>query len=163
MKYTLLLIFLVLLSNCSSTSGKIHNQTDMFVDIETSKNNVFIECPLPIADAAPPIALLTFYLLHGDTTYEFLYRRFEPYDFCLKVQASYEKMLKNASKVRIVGVQPFQNKTSPIDEAPSKFKNSKNFQTWYFSRLHTETECKSHFTDDCKTENYWAGMAPKKE
>lgn len=149
---------LIALSCEECTSVKTHNKTEMFVDIETDESDTWIGCST--IDPKAEITLMTFYLLAGDTTHEFMFRRVDDLDWCLKTQKKYRDLTKDVKKVRIAGISP-NNQTKLItDRIPEKFKKSPRKINWTFVRLQTEKGCESYFSKDCNPENYWAGTTP---
>ena len=158
MKISFVIFLSLSLSQCVSNSVVLHEQTPVFIDIESKAEDFWLGCTAPIPEN--PVTIMTFYLKKGETTYEFLHRRFEPHDFCLRVQESYRRLIGNVDRVRVVGIQPFSGNSKTNKLAPKRFHENKEVRTWYFVRLETKLGCKSYFDGGCKKENYWAGTYP---
>jgi len=139
---------------------KVHNRTDMFIDIEAERKNTWIGCS--DIDSKEENALMTLYLLENDTTHEFIFRKVSDVDWCLNLQKKYRALAGGVSKVRFVGVSPRQKDAENLitQRVPDKFKNAKFKLNWTFIRLHTPKGCKSYFEGDCQSENYWGGTFP---
>lgn len=157
MKMYRILLLSFILTSC--TSPKIHNQTDVFLDIEVSSKNAWIGCT--DVDPEDENSLMTLYVLDDETTHEFMFRRVQEVDRCLKLEREYRSLTKDASSVRIVGIQPtLKNRELINDRVPEKFKDSKVKKNWTFVRFHTTKGCESYFEGDCSPENYWGGIVP---
>ncbi|MCB0408528.1 MAG: hypothetical protein KDD34_10005 [Bdellovibrionales bacterium] len=143
---------------------KVHNRTDMFIDIEADKKNTWIGCS--DGDPDDKISLMTFYLLEDNTTHEFMFRRVIDVKRCLNLQNEYLALADSVSKVRFVGISPRQKDGEKLitGRVPDNFKNAKFKINWTFIRLHTANGCESYFEGDCQPENYWStSIPPSKE
>ncbi|MCB0414154.1 MAG: hypothetical protein KDD50_07460 [Bdellovibrionales bacterium] len=155
----LLAVFLVLVG-CMTTN--IHNQSDMFIDIEVRKEDAWIGCS--DINLKAENSLMTLYALHKGRVYEFMFRRVLSVKRCMKIEEIYRKLAEDALTVRIVGIHHLESDGGLItSRVPQKFKEQKNMGTWTFIRFSTAKGCESYFEGDCKPENYWGGVLPSKK
>ncbi len=153
----LLLFFIV--GGCASV--RVHNRTDMFIDIEADKKNTWIGCS--DIELKEENSLMTFYLLSDNTTHEFMFRRVIDVKRCLNLQKEYRALADGVSKVRFVGISPRQQDDEKLitDRVPNKFKNAKFKINWTFIRFQTPKGCESYFEGDCQPDNYWSTTIPQ--
>lgn len=165
----LLLVITILVCGIGHTKVKkdevrIHKRTQNFIDIEASRENIWVGCSTnnPKKDNS----FMVFYVLDGNETKWFMYRR--PYSVpqCLNIERDYKRMIKNAETVRIVGIgYPDEvngpQKRNGIERVPMRFTSVTKLTSWMFSRLQVEKKCKAYFEDDCDLpKNYWANTIP---
>ena len=97
MRVVLIFILQIILSGC--TSVKVYNQTDMFIDIETDKEDTWLGCS--DIDLKAENSLMTFYLLVDDITHEFIFRRVTSVERCLNLEKEYHSLTEGVPKVRM--------------------------------------------------------------
>lgn len=141
---------------------QIHNRTKIFIDIEAPKDQTWIGCH---KDRPKTVnSYMVFYILNGDETHWFLYRRPLTVSQCLKVEKEYLGMAKNAKTIRVVG-RLIQEEKRPQslegERVPARFGQVKKHTSWIFHRFQVENKCKAYFEDDCDLpKNYWANTIP---
>lgn len=158
MRILVLWFYFFMISGCASF--KIYNQSPVFIDIEAGHENVWIGCS--DTDLKEVNSLMTFYLLAGETTHEFMFRRVMSVKRCLKLQKEYRALAQTGKFVRLVGIQPMDQDELITDRVPQKFKRAKTKRTWTFIRFHAAQGCESYFTGDCDPKEYWGGIIPPK-
>lgn len=122
-------------------------------------------------DAGPTLDAtsgMMFYVLAGDTAYEFFYRRIYDVRMCLEAERQYRKIVKGEKTIRLVGghsLKPIVGPQPPSEERiPRRFTAVAKTMSQVFIRLQAGNRCKAYFLEDCELpKNYWAGMMPEPE
>lgn len=144
-------------------SVEIKRLTKNFIEIEAPSDKVWLGC----AEINPEdhLAIMNFYIKDGSTTHQFLYRRLNDTKFCNSLLRNYQKLVKDASRITIVGITTKydpEETGQQIEDVPQEFATGhKKLANWTFVRLQTEKDCEAYFEEDCEPENYWGGLIPQ--
>jgi hypothetical protein len=158
-----LLASMAAISSCSiRNSVEVKKLTDRFIEIKAPTEKVWFGC----SEINPEdhLAIMNFYVKDGSITHQFLYRRLHDTKFCNSLLKNYQKLVRDANRVTIVGTtnqyEPEETEKS-IENVPIEFATGhKQIANWTFVRLQTEKGCEAYFDEDCKPENYWGGLTP---
>lgn len=146
----------------SSTVGiTFHKSTPYFIDIEAPTTQLWVGCVG--INKKRDTAYMTFYVLDGEKSWEFHYRRVLGVSQCLAEEKTYREMLEKTKTFRIVGIHT-REEDGPDrkrEQIPERFTSVKKVLTSIFIRLQAHDKCKAFFEHHCELpENYWADTTP---
>jgi len=152
---------LFLISCCSIIPSRIYKHTAQFIDIEVNKEKFWFNCDE--TDHKEKKSFMSFYAIENDTVHLLIFRRIIDTKKCLNIYNEYKKIIDEADKIRLVGINlaPKESNYLAKENVPNKFKKIKYLTTWYFVRFHAEKKCEAYFTSDCDPSNYWGGLSPQ--
>jgi hypothetical protein len=143
--------FVLLITSCTNFSDlKINYKSENIYDIEIDAKKIIYLCSTPGAPSEPR-TFFTIYALSKSRIESFFTRRSLDLKECKDWLTETDKIMKGATKARVVGVSGHDKDF--IDE-DLKLKTHNEFSRvrslWLFSRIVTDKGCVGHFGRECE-------------